>query len=640
MRYDVPHGVSGLFHIGFTRALSIDALSVSPFADQVLLSAEENPKCFTRNLVDFTCFWEALVGTSYDFIYITDEGESRCNISQQDSEDSKVLHVCSFPPTDVYLFTITYVKVIDIHTNTTIYDCAISIEEHVLLYPPSNISFNLTGEAGQMLLMWSAPKEPKALHNQIEYEMHYSYRTSQGLLTWVDNSCCSCHKLLSLHPGEKCTVKMRLKPSKSSSFRGHWSDWSPAITAMVPQPADSIELQCHTPDLHQIQCTWNEELYGNGNYNLHYRQTKRNIWESWNICGKASVSAIQCVFYGDESTIFKVYLRVGFEPLSRTFYKDIAWMNKSIKTEAPGGLQEKIDGGRLCLRWSCPLPLISQHLMYEVRYQLQGETGWKDFTMRNAKTNTCLDIQTGSQYTIQVKAMPNGLFYRGQWSLWSKPLMVQLPPNTGSLFFACVLISLLLSIVFFSSFTIYISKLKQFLWPPVPNLNEVLENFLKDINEQNWEPKFSVKMCDDTPATVVEVMSESESQLMRKPSRASNCPLLMPQASMAADSIGEYSQDGLEVSREYVTLNTNVLPCLTGNDYVYSMNASPDLVGERLCCCSSSCSTTFSASTTSILNHSYLQSEFGRVNPPACHYTNLENTETARVKSKKEQEQK
>uniref|UniRef100_A0A4W4F1Q6 MPL proto-oncogene, thrombopoietin receptor n=1 Tax=Electrophorus electricus TaxID=8005 RepID=A0A4W4F1Q6_ELEEL len=563
------------------EALSIDALSVSPFADQVLLSAEENPKCFTRNLVDFTCFWEALVGTSYDFIYITDEGESRCNISQQDSEDSKVLHV--------------YSRV-----------CPYSFSP-VLLYPPSNISFNLTGEAGQMLLMWSAPKEPKALHNQIEYEMHYSYRTSQ-----VDNSCC-----------KKCTVKMRLKPSKSVAFDGHWSDWSPAITAMVPQPAGE---RCHTPDLHQIQCTWNEELYEKtlveyDAYDIFFR----NIWESWNICGKASVSAIQCVFYGDESTIFKVYLRVGFEPLSRTFYKDIAWMNKSsksiVKTEAPGGLQEKIDGGRLCLRWSCPLPLISQHLMYEVRYQLQGETGWKV----NAKTNTCLDIQTGSQYAIQVKSYAQWIILQGA--------VESSGPNLS--WYNCHQTQ-----VFKNALYLFIAKLKQFLWPPVPNLNEVLENFLKDINEQNWEPKFSVKMCDDTPATVVEVMSESESQLMRKPSRASNCPLLMPQASMAADSIGEYSQDGLEVSREYVTLNTNVLPCLTGNDYVYSMNASPDLVGERLCCCSSSCSTTFSASTTSILNHSYLQSEFGRVNPPACHYTNLENTETARVKSKKEQEQK
>uniref|UniRef100_A0A4W4EZL3 MPL proto-oncogene, thrombopoietin receptor n=1 Tax=Electrophorus electricus TaxID=8005 RepID=A0A4W4EZL3_ELEEL len=538
-------------------ALSIDALSVSPFADQVLLSAEENPKCFTRNLVDFTCFWEALVGTSYDFIYITDEGESRCNISQQDSEDSKVLHV--------------YSRV-----------CPYSFSP-VLLYPPSNISFNLTGEAGQMLLMWSKHK--------------------------------LCHKLLSL-----------LKPSKSVAFDGHWSDWSPAITAMVPQPADSIELQCHTPDLHQIH--EEKTLVEYDAYDIFFR----NIWESWNICGKASVSAIQCVFYGDESTIFKVYLRVGFEPLSRTFYKDIAWMNKSIKTEAPGGLQEKIDGGRLCLRWSCPLPLISQHLMYEVRYQLQGETGWKV----NAKTNTCLDIQTGSQYAIQVKTCLHP---------FRVAVLCMCPDKLAP--FHCVLlllhhiyqVGLRTDMTYFkikmtqrNALYLFIAKLKQFLWPPVPNLNEVLENFLKDINEQNWEPKFSVKMCDDTPATVVEVMSESESQLMRKPSRASNCPLLMPQASMAADSIGEYSQDGLEVSREYVTLNTNVLPCLTGNDYVYSMNASPDLVGERLCCCSSSCSTTFSASTTSILNHSYLQSEFGRVNPPACHYTNLENTETARGK--------
>lgn len=33
---------------------------------------------------------------------------------------------------------------------------------------------------------------------------------------------------------------------------------------------------------------------------------------------------------------------------------------------------------------------------------------------------------------------------------------------------------------------VFFSKLKQVLWPPVPNLNDVLENFLKDINDQHW----------------------------------------------------------------------------------------------------------------------------------------------------------
>ncbi|XP_076870945.1 thrombopoietin receptor isoform X2 [Brachyhypopomus gauderio] len=600
--------------------------------DQALLSAEEDPKCFTKTLDDFTCFWEAPLGTSYNFIYRIDNEETTCNISQQNSEEGKVLHVCSFLPSDVFLFTNIHVKVMDTHTNATIYKRTVSIEEHVLLYPPSNISLHLIEKVGKMQVRWQNQEEPKELSNKMEYEICYSYRNSQAMFTQVIKHYCSptCeYELPSLDPGESCIVKMRVRPDNSTSFRGQWSSWSPAVEARVPQSANSIELQCHTHDLHQIQCKWNKELYSDANYTLHYRQSN-STWES---CGKHSDAATHCIFYGEESTTFHVYLRSGLGPLGRTFYMDKICMNNIIRTEAPRRLQESVEKGRLCLKWSCPLPLISQHLKYNVRYQLQGENEWKSLTIMSAKI--CLDVQMGSHYTIQVQAMPNGTFYKGHWSHWSKPLMVQLPSNTGFLFIVCGPLSLLIlsvSILLYPSFTRYVSKLKQFLWPPVPNLNEVLENFLKDINEQNWEPKFSIKMCDDTPASVVEIMSESGSQLMRNPSMASTCPLFLPQGSLTADSGGEYSQGGLEVSREYVTLDTSVLPCLTGNDYVCSGHAPPGLVGERLCCCSSICSTTFSASSTSILNHSYLQAEFGECNFPAFHYTNLDNTETARVK--------
>ncbi|XP_072539136.1 thrombopoietin receptor isoform X2 [Salminus brasiliensis] len=553
-----------------------------------LLADEVNPKCFTKYLVDLTCFWEAPEGKSYEFFYKTEEGESRCNVSEQRSEEGRVLHICIFPAKDVYMFSSTDLRLVDTHTNTT-FSSQIFVEEKLLLDPPSHTSLHHTGKVGQLLVRWQITT---VISNDLyEYEIRHSSETLSGTVALAKSPKCE-HRLISLAPGEMCTVQMRIRPN-SFGFRGHWSNWSPSVTAMVPQPADDVELQCHTPDLHQIQCKWNEERYGYGIYSLHYRQPPRGTWE---ICDRSAASGIQCVLYGEESTIFEVYLTAELQSFNQTFYSDMFRMNNSIKTKAPDGLKEQSDGERHCLSWNSPLPLISQHLIYQIRYQLQGESEWKLFTVPSPKTNTCLDVQVGSQYSIQVKAMPNGSLYSGHWSAWSKCLVVQLPSNTGLLFIACVPFSLLIiSVILFFLLSRYVSKVKQFLWPPVPNLNEVLESFLKDINSQHWEPSFSTKLCDeDIPASVVELMSEGDAgrDIARKPSNCIHFPQL---GLLSEDNNGEDAMEGLEENREYVTLNTGeALPCLTGNDYVYK-------AGD------------------------------GEAPIPVCHYTNLEDTSAAQA---------
>ncbi|XP_066520212.1 thrombopoietin receptor isoform X2 [Hoplias malabaricus] len=593
--------------------------------DVALLSDEENPKCFTRNLDDFTCFWEAPVGKSYEFFYKTDENseESRCNVTGQIMEEERILHVCFFPAEDVYLFTSIHLRVVETHTNTTTYTRKVDIAENLLLDPPSNISLHFTGEAGQLLVKWQKSNE---FATHLYYEIHYCSALQDKAIV-VKNSKCE-HRLVSLTPGVAYTVQMRIKPN-SSSMRGHWSDWSASVTAMVPQPAVDIDLECHTPDLKQVQCKWNEGQYKSDGYSLHYRKTQNGTWGGWSICSRTANSILQCDLDGEDSTMFKVYLTAELKPHKRIFYMDMFRMKNTIKTKAPEGLKEENDGERHCLRWDSPLPAISQHLIYQIRYQTQGETEWKLFTVPSPKISTCLDMQVGSQYSIQVKAMPNGSLYSGQWSTWSKSLKVQLPSNTGLPYIALVPLILLTLFVVMFSLSRYV-RLKQVLWPPVPNLNDVLESFLKDLSGQHWEPKFSIKLCDeDIPASVVEIMYEGDNQFLRKPS---NCPQFPQHGSLAGDRNVEYAVDGLEMNREYVTLNTEEhLPCLTGNDYVCKVNSTSGQAGDILCCCSSVCYTTFSNSSTNILNHSYVQARVGEAQMLERHYTNLENIATSKV---------
>ncbi|KAK3574725.1 hypothetical protein QTP86_015380, partial [Hemibagrus guttatus] len=431
------------------------------------------------------------------------------------------------------------------------------------------------------------------------------------------------YTLISLVPGQLCTVQIRVKINFDDTGN-HWSDWSHPVSVMVPQTAADIELKCHTSDLCQVHCQWNEEHYSHAS--LHYQQTDRNIWGNWKTCEKSNASANQCVLYGDECTMFQVYLNATFGLFNRTFYMDMFRMNNSIKTEPPGELKGEIIGERLCLRWLSPLPQISEHFMYQIRYQLQRESKWKLFTVQNPSTSICLDVQASGQYTMQIKAIPNGLLYGGYWSDWSKPLTKQLTSKTGLLFIVCVPFGLLISAVLFFCFSRYVNhKLKQVLWPPVPNLNNVLENFLKDIDGQHWEPNIKLN-DDDAPASVVEIMSEKEAQVTKKTSWTSNCAYF-PQYQLAVD---KNEEQGLEMNREYVILKSSTvhnISSLNGNDYVYGLNPSLE---QQVCYYSSLCSDTFSISTTNILNHSYLQAEIASLHTITGHYTNVEKVASAK----------
>ncbi|KAI5614603.1 thrombopoietin receptor precursor [Silurus asotus] len=595
--------------------------------DLALLSAEPYPACFTRSLEDFTCFWEAPVGKSYDFLYKADEdhnAERACNLSQQETTEGKILYACFFQPLDVFLLEYTHVRVVDKDTNTTVYTRKLNVEDNCLFYPPSDVSLHPTGKEGQILVKWTALSQSMKDHEQ--YELRYTSKALEETVKLKKVSICE-HALLSLVPGQPCTVQIRVKASFNDAG-GHWSDWSSPVTALVPQNAADIEFTCHTSDLHQVWCQWNKEHYKY--MSLHYRQTNRNSWGNWKSCDQSNVSAGQCIIYGDEWTMFQLYLTAPHGLLNQTFYMDEFWMNSSIKTVPPEGLMEEIIGERLCLKWSSPFPKISEHLMYQVRYQVLGENDWKVFTVQTPSTRTCLDVQASGQYTIQVKAKPSGLFYSGDWSDWSKPLTKQLTSNSGLLFIACIPFAMLIiSVVLLTSFSRYASKLKQVLWPPVPNLNDVLESFLKDINRQDWEPNISIKQCDDdTPASVVEIMSEKDTQTIKKPSKGS----YFPQYQLAVDSNKDCAMQGLEMTREYVILKSSPahdISCLAGNDYVYGVNAASNQVKETVCSYTSLCSDTFPASTTNILNQSYLQAEVGsELHNIIGRYTNLENVAT------------
>ncbi|XP_064865306.1 thrombopoietin receptor-like isoform X5 [Oncorhynchus nerka] len=510
--------------------------------DVLLLAGDADPKCFTRTQYDFTCFWETPGNTAYDFFYRNDneEKEKRCKLTlqrtekgEEEEEEGKVLHICFFPCSDVFLFTLTHIRVVESSSNYTLFTRTISVEDQGLLEPPVNVSLHQTGQAGQLQVSWHAPRD---WENNVHYGMHYS---SQGLgerTELIKYTRSPIHSLVSLLPGEVVSVQLRVKPNGYSETEtsGHWSDWSVPITAMVPQSA--------------------------------------------------------------------------------------------VQTGPPGRLRGKWEGGRLRLRWGTPLLALSLHLMYQLRYQPQGEAIWKVqslpteptcsvlVTLQVSENSICLDVQTGSQYFIQVRARPNGSVYAGYWSDWSPPLTVDTPSDiAGALFIICIpLMMLILSVVFLSMISRYLSKLKRYLWPPIPKLDKVLHGFLTDINGQTWDPPFIIKQySEETPASVVEIMSEMEAPDGGKLPRESSL-LLSPERGSAGGEEERLPTLALELSQDYVTLATDdVIPCLRGNKHVYdgevgaeSRGLGEDEVLQMRCHCSSNFPS--SSSTTDILNRSYM----------------------------------
>ncbi|XP_077054668.1 thrombopoietin receptor [Siphateles boraxobius] len=589
-------------------------LSKQEFA---ILAMDKDPKCFTRDQDDFTCFWEAPVGKSYYFLYIINQKENRCDVKQQIYEE-KDLYICTFPSSGVFLFIDTQLIVIDRDTNTTVYNRTVNVENQHLLYPPSNISVHLTGEVGQLLVKW------KKTRNRAHYEIRYSSKHTSRTVGQVSKPP---HKLVSLVAGENCTVQMRAKPSDLNMF---WSDWSSPVTAMVPQTAGDIELRCHTPDLSQALCKWRGELYDDGRYSFHYRQMNRSSWDIWKLCSKDNNTVHQCVLNGQESSVYQFFLSAGLQPYGRTFYEETFRMNRSIKTRPPGGLKTKPEEGRLCLTWDPPFLKISQYLKYQIRYQRKGDSEWKDFTTLSSKTSTCLDVHQGCQYTIQVRAQPNESVYSGDWSDWSKPLTVLLPLDKEWIFIVCIPAALLIiASAMISLFSRYFRKVKKSLWPSVPNLNKVLESFLADISGSHWEPTFNIKQCDDDTATsVMEILPEREATV--KPHRKSTCLSPSELGFLSGEKNGENCREDLEMAQDYVILNNDKITCFTGNDYVYRDVALSHVTNEKPHSCPSTCSTTSPECSTNILNHSYLllaeQSKLEEYHSASRQYTNMEIT--------------
>ncbi|XP_069009211.1 thrombopoietin receptor [Embiotoca jacksoni] len=596
--------------VGFVPGIRCNNTMVNHLSREVVLLLEDgpNPKCLTRTEQDFTCFFETANDSRYDLFYTSgSQPTKRCEMSVQRTEEETFLHVCSFPDSDVWLFVEIRLEAVECATNTSLYVRNVSVEDHLLLDPPFNVSLYPNGQVGQLQVSWQT-----ALLKYLEDDVIYRIQYSSSVLGEKTKEVKQGGTLDSLVPGEEVNVSLKCF---TKSGRGHWSSWSHPARATVPQSADDISLICFTPDLNNVTCRWNGSRYGAENdYKPFYKTHlgERLGWTEWTECPAVGNFTDLCGFRGNEFRKVRIKLSSSPDPISRTFYTEEFTLRHFVKTSPPAHLRGALNKDKLCLKWEAPLPSLSNDLQYEVDFQIRGGAGWR--MIKSPGTDACIEVVAGSRYSIKVRAKPTGSIYSGYWSNWSDVLTGDIPTDIGMLLILCIPASMLVAtIILFFLFSKFLSRLKQYFWPPVPNLDKVLQGFLTEINKQKWDPPVTAKQySEESTSSVVEIMCEGDGLGSGKPSEEST-ELQSPEGSYSSGEQVDGSP-GTELFPDYVTLNKgSVVCCPAGNAYVYERvreKRNPEVEDDLLQTCH--CSRTDGSvgvppcSGTDFLNQSYL----------------------------------
>ncbi|XP_072200011.1 thrombopoietin receptor [Excalfactoria chinensis] len=353
-----------------------------------------------------------------------------------------------------------HVLVLDAATNQTRHRRKLSVDAVGLIAPPVNISARWAGAAGQLRVSWQPPladypnfflyevcyrpvtpavtprgTTPGDLHTRPTSRAHpptareaaASQGTGQGLVqadTWV--------VLQELQPGVRYHIQVRSKPD-GTSMDGVWGPWSDAVVAETPHSSGDIGLHCSTPDLRCVRCVWSwDPAEQHSIHELFYRAspsgagTREDTWQQCEDASAGTQGSHSCTFQPSAGSPIAVLVNITrlHEPPVLSYFQEPFWLHQAVLTEAPRHVQATAAQGRLSLQWLPPLEALAEQLEYQVRYAADNGTDWKVLQVPRAARKEALDLRPGARYRAQVRAQPGGPRYRGSWSAWSQPVVV------------------------------------------------------------------------------------------------------------------------------------------------------------------------------------------------------------------------
>ncbi|XP_054067318.1 thrombopoietin receptor isoform X8 [Rissa tridactyla] len=342
----------------------------------------------------------------------------------------------------------------------------------------------------------SAPTHPWLGQPQPPQEWGSLSPLLQGLIqanTWV--------VLQDLQPGVRYHIQVRSKPD-GTSMDGVWGPWSQAVAAETPRSSGDIGLCCSTPDLQHVRCKWIwDPTEPHSSHQLFYRPplsgagTREDAWQQ---CEEVSVGAQgthTCTFQPRAGSAISVLVNITRPHALPTlsYFKESFWLHQAVLTDAPQLVQAMVSQGQLSLEWLPPLEALAEQLDYQVRYAVENSHDWKVLQVPQASRKEVLDLRPGARYHAQVRAQPSGPWYRGSWSAWSEPVMVDVTDDAGWIIPSVTVVPLLFTGVLLGlrcTFPSLYSNVKQKLWPPVPDLHRALGSFLHESSKHGQANSF------------------------------------------------------------------------------------------------------------------------------------------------------
>ncbi|XP_053325781.1 thrombopoietin receptor [Spea bombifrons] len=525
--------------------------------DIKLVSADgKNPHCFSRYFEDLACFWkeekvdneeaDAEDGLRYAFFYrYADSPENECNLTVQ--HGGQTLYVCYFPEDDVRLFSDLTVSVKDRGTNQTLYHRTLEVESVGLIEHPTNITVSWSGNGRSFHLNWNPPKHDFSLF--FVYDIQY----------WAENSPDKYHQIIRADelPCNLNDLKtdvlynLRVRTKINNGNETFWGPWSEAITFFSPASTDNIGLHCFTPDLVWVCCNWNQmEEDIAGLQQLFYQYGGRG----WQPCTEdMRRTDCDCVFKGENETPVSIAVNVSsIANAPRVYYKEPFWINHVVFPPSPELHLKQLLGGKVAVNWTVPMAEFEEDMSYEIRFSKDEGKTWKTLQVPRGVSHEVLDLISGSHYSLQIRARPSGERIQGFWSLWSPEMNITLPSSNGWMVSIIAAVLLLVpgsAVCIYCIFRSACGKLKDKLWPPLPNLHRVLDTFLMEIQKQ-YQPN---------------------STLYEKPMEEALQPSCL-------EILGEeaLSTEMLQISRDYVQLSP---PLYQNEDFWPHLNLTLSLTG-------------------------------------------------------------
>ncbi|KAM4022097.1 thrombopoietin receptor isoform 2-T2 [Anomaloglossus baeobatrachus] len=476
--------------------------------DLFLLSEDRNvPHCFSRQLDTVICYWtdeELLVGdwagkedVSYGFYYSYGESEVECDIVVQTGHHT--LYVCEHD--DVVLFNDLNLTVKDKMTNRILRRRKLELEQYVILQPPHDI--NVVWEDGPQRF-WVTWKPPEMdLQFNFKYEVQFWSTEDQHQAgepppaptatprpTLENSPIPAIIKevkevlLPPLKPG--LLYQVRVRTSWKYEKPSIWGPWSEAVTFTSPMSPETIGLECFTSDLSQVCCKWDETILDAQFLQVYYAQESPSILK---LCENLiHQRECPCLFSARNDSIISVKLNTTLMDGKRgLYYKKPFWLNHVVLPPAPDLHVLHLPGNKLALNWSSPIPHLQKHLMYQIRFTTDKEKSWTTLQVAAGVHKKVISMVSGSSYTLQIRASPSQEEIQGYWSKWSSRVTTK---SSSSFVWVTPVIIVTLLILLAAGFGLhcifpsFYRKLKDKLWPPLPNLHRVLDTFLAEIQKQ------------------------------------------------------------------------------------------------------------------------------------------------------------